>query len=456
MHHRPLRRAAVLALVGLLAFAGVASADFVRADGDTITPGPQAFVDLGEVGPAAEITIDVAFELVCGHVSHADPGQTVTVAFGSATAPLDGGIVGSTPGTVGPVPIGWTADGEGCPDPRPTVSTGTPGSITLRAPSVPGTGYVFTTLWSRSVSPVGANDGNAFNRSSTGLSFTLDVVANTPPVLTVPAAFSVEGDTTGGWTAAFVATATDVEDDPDPVPVCSPAPGALLPLGTTTITCAVTDSAGMTDTDTVDVTVVDTLAPTLSGVPGDRSVTSDIPTGTVVGWTAPGASDVVDAAPVVACNPASGSTFPVGTTTVTCTATDASGNAASATFQVNVDYVPSVVATVIWGEPVAGDGATFVANRGRTVPIKASLFVDGQAVRSGVAELTLAPCGGGTSMTLPLGYSGGRWSASLDTSMLSAACYRVTAWIDGLDAGSFRIEVRGFEAAKAKASQRAR
>ena len=51
MHHRPLRRAAVLALVGLLAFAGVASADFVRADGDTITPGPQAFVDLGEVGP---------------------------------------------------------------------------------------------------------------------------------------------------------------------------------------------------------------------------------------------------------------------------------------------------------------------------------------------------------------------------------------------------------------------
>jgi hypothetical protein len=38
----------------------------------------------------------------------------------------------------------------------------------------------------------------------------------------------------------------------------------------------------------------------------------------------------------VACSPPPGSTFPVGATTVTCTATDASGNTAQCTFQVNV------------------------------------------------------------------------------------------------------------------------
>ncbi len=73
----------------------------------------------------------------------------------------------------------------------------------------------------------------------------MEVVANTPPVLTVPGDLTVEGDTTGGWTAAFSATASDAEDDPDPTPVCDPAAGAVLPLGTTTIGCSVVDAGGL-------------------------------------------------------------------------------------------------------------------------------------------------------------------------------------------------------------------
>jgi len=38
----------------------------------------------------------------------------------------------------------------------------------------------------------------------------------------------------------------------------------------------------------------------------------------------------------VVCTPPSGSCFPLGTTTVTCTATDTSGNTATCTFKVNV------------------------------------------------------------------------------------------------------------------------
>jgi hypothetical protein len=56
---------------------------------------------------------------------------------------------------------------------------------------------------------------------------------------------------------------------------------------------------------------------------------------------------------VTVCSPASGSTFPVGTTTVTCTATDASGNTATCSFTVSVfdirlqdDTNPNIVVLV--------------------------------------------------------------------------------------------------------------
>ncbi|HXU38060.1 MAG TPA: FG-GAP-like repeat-containing protein [Blastocatellia bacterium] len=60
-----------------------------------------------------------------------------------------------------------------------------------------------------------------------------------------------------------------------------------------------------------------------------------IATGTVVTYPPPTATDNFPGV-TVACSPASGSTFPVGTTTVTCTATDASGNTATCSFNINV------------------------------------------------------------------------------------------------------------------------
>jgi hypothetical protein len=52
-------------------------------------------------------------------------------------------------------------------------------------------------------------------------------------------------------------------------------------------------------------------------------------------------------------------------------------------------------------------------------------------------------------MQLALAWSGGRWNHSLATSMLAGGCYEVVATIDGLTAGSFRLELRGEESAKA-------
>ena len=52
------------------------------------------------------------------------------------------------------------------------------------------------------------------------------------------------------------------------------------------------------------------------------------------------ATDDLDPAPIVVCTPPSGSFFARGTTPVTCTATDASGNQATCHFHVIVHVKP--------------------------------------------------------------------------------------------------------------------
>jgi hypothetical protein len=51
------------------------------------------------------------------------------------------------------------------------------------------------------------------------------------------------------------------------------------------------------------------------------------------------AADLVDGSLTPTCVPPSGSTFPIGTTTVTCSATDTAGNTGSDTFDVTVGGV---------------------------------------------------------------------------------------------------------------------
>ena len=183
-------------------------------------------------------------------------------------------------------------------------------------------------------------------------------------------------------------------------------------------------------------------------MPSDIAVTTSDPDGRAVTFGTPTATDTVDPSPHVSCDPESGSLFAVGTTSVTCTASDRSGNPSTGTFRVTVRYVAPRVASAVWLEPVAGTTSTFVANRGRTVPIKVQLFVNGTAATSGDASLRLVPCGGGDASEMPLAWSGGRWNVSLDTSSLASDCYTVTASINGLVAGSFTLELRDGDAVK--------
>ncbi len=450
MLRRSLVRAGVLATVASLAVAGLASADAILTDGDGDTVGQQQNVHIGTVVPGAVVTVPVDFELRCSTANHVDVGQTVTLGvLGSSAAP-GGAILSVTPGSVGPIPAGWPADGEMCPDPQPRLASTTPAEVTLRAPLTPNVGYTYTVGFTRVYDPEGNADGSAVSLVPS-IVIRLDVAENTPPQLVLPADSTVEGDTTGGAVAAFTVSATDAHDDPDPTPTCDVQPGDILPLGTTTVSCSVTDGGGLSATGSFAITVQDTTAPTIGGHDDVEATTSD-PAGAAVSYASPAASDLVDPSPTVDCLPASGTSFAVGTTTVTCTATDASGNQASTSFDVTVDFVPDQVASATWLEPVGvADGGTFVANRGRNLPIKVVLRVDGTPRTTGTAALSIAPCGGGATTDLPLTWSGGRWNLNLDTGSLGGGCHAVTATIDGLTAGSFQLERRGAEVAKGKA-----
>ena len=48
---------------------------------------------------------------------------------------------------------------------------------------------------------------------------------------------------------------------------------------------------------------------------------------------------------------------------------------------------------------------------------------------------------------MPLDFSGGRWTAKLDTTSLAAGCNTVTATLDGHAAGSFTLDLKGTDPA---------
>jgi hypothetical protein len=115
---------------------------------------------------------------------------------------------------------------------------------------------------------------------------------------------------------------------------CDPASGSTFALGDTTVTCSVTDAHDNHAEKTFKVTVEDTTPPDVT-VPADILAEATGPSGAAVTFSST-ASDLVDGSVATTCLPASGSTFGIATTLVTCSATDAHGNPGSASFHVTV------------------------------------------------------------------------------------------------------------------------
>ena len=152
--------------------------------------------------------------------------------------------------------------------------------------------------------------------------------------LKLPADFTVEATQPGGAIVDYSAGVEGGGEDENGRPlvsaVCSPAPRSLFPLGKTTVHC----SGGDGSQGSFSITVVDSGAPQLN-LPRDFSLSTENENGAVVTFDA-SASDTIDGPVPVTCSPASGSLFPIGTTRVTCTASDSQGNSANGSFEITV------------------------------------------------------------------------------------------------------------------------
>lgn len=179
-------------------------------------------------------------------------------------------------------------------------------------------------------------------------SFTVTVQDTKGPVLTLPGNITRPAANAAGAIVGFAVSASDAVVGPVPVS-CTPMSGSTFALGSTTVSCTATD--GTTSTvGTFVVTVSDTTAPTVS-VSGPSSVTTTEPAGVAVTYTAT-VSDDVDASPAMTCSPPSGTKFAVGTTTVSCSSTDAAGNTGTATLPVTVTLIDNTAPVIVVPGPM--------------------------------------------------------------------------------------------------------
>jgi len=252
---------------------------------------------------------------------------------------------------------------------------------------------------------------------------TVTVVDNTPPTVTPPAnvtAYTGVGAVSCSTVVSDAVLGAAAADDNcagvGTVTRSGVPSGNVFPVGTTTLTYSVTDAHGNSASATQTVTVIDNTPPVVAPPP---NITVYLPlhstaTSMTVSYpTQATATDNCDG-PIpsgsISYNPSSGSTFPVGTTTVTVSATDSSHNVGTSTFTVTVlfDFTG-------FFSPVSNPPTLNVVNAGRAIPVKFSLsgnkgpnILDANSPQSGsiacdgsapVVDLTDTLTAGGSSLS---------------------------------------------------------
>jgi hypothetical protein len=184
------------------------------------------------------------------------------------------------------------------------------------------------TLTTVTIASDNANTARAKLADTVTLSFTSNEMIQTPSVTLLGVAATVANPSGNNWTA----TVTVDADTSEGVAAFSIsfrdlASNAALDVTTTTDASSVT---------------VDKTGPTLT-LPLDIAVETNNLNGVAVNFMIT-ATDALDPAPAVSATPTSGSVFPIGTTTVNVTATDAAGNSSPGSFKVTVTRItPEIV-----------------------------------------------------------------------------------------------------------------
>ena len=176
--------------------------------------------------------------------------------------------------------------------------------------------------------------------------FTVTVDDTTPPALDGLFDLTVQEDGSGSAVVEFKPTAVDLVDGDVDVS-CSPASGSRFPAGTTTVQCRAVDAHDNEASGSFTVTVTKGEAGSLViFLPDDIEAEAEGPDGTAVDFTVTAESSS-DPEPTVSCDPPSGSTFPLGRTTVVCTASDSAGRQAGGSFTVTVsDTIDPMISSI--------------------------------------------------------------------------------------------------------------
>jgi gliding motility-associated-like protein len=250
----------------------------------------------------------------------------------------------------------------------PTTSDNCAGIVSLTSTRNPGT------VFSKGTTVVTYTARDAANNIST-CSFNVTVQDITPPViLGCPSNIVVNANgscqATVNWTAP-----TRSDNCAGPIALTATKnPGSTFSLGTTVVTYTATDVSGNTSTCSFNVTVQDNTKPVIVNCPGNIVASADAACQATVNWTQPSASDNCGSPINLTSSKAPGSTFTLGTTTVTYTAVDAAGNSATCSFNVVVTDGTAPVLTgctdirvaaggscetpVTWTPPAASDCST--------------------------------------------------------------------------------------------------
>jgi hypothetical protein len=177
------------------------------------------------------------------------------------------------------------------------------------------------------------------DRISTDNNSTVDATISnpTPPSCTLTCPSNITITAAQGQNGATVNF-----NQPDTAGTCTsvsvvPAPGSFFGIGTTVVTASTENDEICSFTVTVNA-ADDNEAPSIS-CPQDITVdeSSSSANSALVTYSVTATDN--SGSPTVLCDPPSGSSFAVGTHPVNCTATDASGNTASCTFNVTVNQV---------------------------------------------------------------------------------------------------------------------
>lgn len=220
---------------------------------------------------------------------------------------------------------------------------------------------------------------------------TVTVTDDEDPTITAPEDVTV-GTDAGSCSASDVDLGTPVTDDNCGVASVTNDAPAVFSKGVTTVTWTVVDIHGNTATATQTVTVEDREKPVIN-CPADIEIGSSVDLLVPVEYEAEATDNCGDVS--VTFDPPSGSGFPVGTTEVTVTATDAAGNQATCTFKVTrrpltfSGFLPPIGGSVETGNGGSYANPVKAFKLNSTIPVKMILSSDGVPVSTGVHTLQL-------------------------------------------------------------------